>query len=178
MQLHVVNRCQRRFPKKRRNNQEKQVSVWGLNLHIIKSPISIFFTPRTPSLGRSEGYLFLFILNRHEQHDIIHNSVRSPAFLCDHTAQQSLQELGLLVQHWGTLLPHPELCTGLLQEVLCSTFLQAVLSKLGTYISYGGIWLTCGSEGWISWRKHKQILQSKEGQTFLILPLNIWKGCN
>lgn len=99
-----------RFPKKSRNNQEKQVSVWGLNLHIIKSPISIFITPRTSSLGRSEGYIFLFILNRHEQRDIIHNSVCSPAFPCDHTGQQSLQELGLVVQHWGTLL-HPELCT-------------------------------------------------------------------
>ena len=164
MQLHVVNRCQRRFPKKRRNNQEKQVSVWGLNLHIIKSPISIFFTPRTPSLGRSEGYIFLFILNRHEQHDIIHNSVRSPAFLCDHTAQQSLQELGLLVQHWGTLLPHPELCTGLLQEVLCSTFLQAVLSKLGTYISYGGIGSLVGQKGGFHGENTSRSFRAKKGR--------------
>jgi len=79
-------------------------------LYSSKSLNFLFVSPTTPELGRSEDYIIFIIifLNRHEQHDIIHNRMDTPAFLGNHTGLQSLQEPRPMVQHGCTLPSQPE----------------------------------------------------------------------
>lgn len=183
---HVSDKKKKRSPKKKvsqknRNNQEKQVSAWDLK---IKSPYFLFIISRTPGVGRSEVYIFVFILNSHEQHDISIIECTPQVFYGISKAcgwgSCSLDPWSSTAAH----LPHTQRCTPgsrlfYLDDCWSSTPSCAPqTSQPETCIFSGGTWLNCRSREQILWSKCNQILQSTEGRTSLTLPLNTWKSCN